>query len=309
MKLNLVNPKTYQLYIAIAISVLTWSFGPICVRYAFQYNMPPDLIATLRMVIGAVVFAPFVWSKYRHEIQNMSRHHLLLALSAGALFGLNLIAMTTSLQHISILINQVLVGTIPVWVAMLEVSVLKSPLSRMVWVGILVAFVGGIIIALATSGATPIAEGGNPTLGVVLALISAVAASIYLIIGRKVRSSVSFIPYIWLVYASGSVVTLFVIGINRIPVLGYDVRGYFWIFMLTLLAQIIGHGALNYVVKFLPPTTLSVTGQSVPILSAIWALLIFTEIPTALQVMGGVVILIGVLIVITNQRKAIKTTD
>jgi drug/metabolite transporter (DMT)-like permease len=309
VKLNIANPTTYQLYTAIAISVLSWSFGPICVRYAFEYNMPPDLIATLRMVIGWFIFTPFVWSRYKHNIRNLSRLNLLLALSAGAMFGLNLIAMTTSLQHISILINQVLVGTIPVWAAMLEVSVLKSPLSRMVWVGILIAFVGGIIIALATSGEASIIEGGNPTLGVILALIGAVGASVYLTIGRKVRSSVSFVPYIWLVYTGGSVVTLIVIGINRIPLTGYDVRGYFWVIMLTLVAQIIGHGVLNYVLKYMPPTTLSVTGQSVPILSAIWAFFLFTEIPTVLQIIGGIIILFGVIIVIINQNKLIKTTD
>ena len=308
MNINTEQPKTYQLYTIVAISVLAWSFGPICVRYAFQYNMPPDLIASLRMVIGAMVFAPFVLTRYKHEIRSMSQRNLMLAVFAGAMFAVNLIAMTTSLQHISVLINQVLVGTNPIWVAILEVSVLKSRLNRMIWIGIFVAFVGGIIIALATSGEASIVENGNSTLGVVLALVSALAASLYLTIGRTIRKSVSFVPYIWLVYTSGSVVTLLFLAFNHVPVLGYDIWGYFWILMLTLLAQIIGHGALNYALKFMPPTTLSVTGQSVPIMSAIWALFLFTEVPTIVQIAGGIIILLGVLLVITNQRKPIGVT-
>jgi drug/metabolite transporter (DMT)-like permease len=309
VEFNTEQPKTYQLYIIVAISLLSWSFGPICVRYAFQYDMPPDLIATLRMVIGAIVFTPIVWSRYKHELRTLSQFNLMLAVSAGAMFGLNLIAMTTSLQHISVLINQVLVGTNPIWVAILEVSVLKSRLNRMIWLGILVAFIGGVIIALATSGEASVVENGNSTLGVILALISAVAASLYLTIGRTIRKDISFVPYIWLVYTSGSVVTLFVLAINHVSITGYDLWGYFWVLLLTLLAQIIGHGSLNYVLKFLPPTTLSVTGQSVPVLSAVWALLLFTEIPTIVQIIGGIVILAGVMLVITNQRKPIRATN
>jgi len=288
---------------------LAWSFGPICVRLAFQYNMPPDLIASMRMVIGSIVFSPFVWSQYKHEIRHISQRNLMLALLAGAMFAVNLIAMTTSLQHISVLINQVLVGTNPIWVAILEVSVLKSRLNRMIWIGILIAFVGGVLIALATSGEASIVENGNSTLGVILALISALGASMYLTIGRTIRKTVSFIPYIWLVYTSGSIVTLLFLAVNHVPVLGYDIWGYFWVLMLTLLAQIIGHGALNYALKFLPPTTLSVTGQSVPIMSAIWALFLFTEIPTVLQIIGGIIILLGVLLVIANQRKPVTVTN
>lgn len=309
MNLNTAEPKPYQIYIIVAISVLAWSFGPICVRFAFQYNMPPDLIVSLRMVLASIAFTPFVWSRYKHEILKISQHNLMLAILAGTMFGINLIAMTTSLQHISVLINQVLVGTSPIWVAILEVSVLKSRLNRMIWIGIIIAFVGGVIIALATSGEASIVENGNSTLGVVLALISAVGASMYLTIGRTIRKTVSFAPYIWLVYTSGSVVTLFVLIINRVPILGYDIEGYFWILVLTVLSQIIGHGALNYALKFLPPTTLSVTGQSVPIMSAIWALFLFAEIPTILQMLGGIVILMGVLLVIANQRKPVKATN
>lgn len=306
MNVNSAQPKPFQLYIVIAISVLAWSFGPICVRYAFEYDMPPDLIASLRMVIGALVFAPFVWTRYKDEIVNMSQRNVMLAVLSGAMFGFNLIAMTTSLQHIGVLINQVLVGTNPIWVAILEVTVLKSRLNRMIWIGILVAFLGGIIIAFATSGEASIIENGNSTLGVMLALFGAFAASIYFTIGRTIRKNLSFVPYIWVVYTSGSIVTMIVLAINRVQVTGYDARGYFWVLMLTVLAQIIGHGALNYVLKFLPPTTLSVAGQSVPIMSAVWALFLFAEVPTFLQIVGGIVILFGVIIVITNPRKAVK---
>ena len=107
-----------------------------------------------------------------------------------------------------------------------------------------------------------------------MAAFSACSASLYVIIGRKVRGSVSFVSYIWLVYAAAAAVTLLIIAFNRVPLLGYDPRGYLWVLLLAVLAQVIGHGALNFTLKFISPTTLTMATQSVPVMSAIWAFLI-----------------------------------
>ncbi len=303
MRLNFEAPSTPLLYSLVFVAVFAWSLGPICVRYAFEYDMPPDVISALRMLIGAVVFTPIVLSRYKHELVSISPRHAILAMIAGMFFGLNLIGMITSLEHISVMINQVLIATNPIWVAILEVTVLKGRLNRMIWLGIFVAFIGGVVIATSTTGAPAIIEGGNAPLGVGLALFAALMAALYFVIGRSVRSSVSLVPYIWIVYTSGSVFTFIIIFFNQVPVTGYDPQGYFWVLALAILAQIIGHGTLNYVVKFLPPTLLSVMGQSVPILSGVWALLIFAEVPTVLQILGGIVILIGVTIVLNGQNR------
>lgn len=297
-----IKPNTSKLYIILAIALFAGSLGPICIRYAFTYNIPPDVITALRMSFAAVVFTPFVLSRYHHELRTMPAKNLLLALGAGAMFGLNIVMMVTSLENISVMINQVLIGTNPIWVAILEVTILKTRLSRIIWLGIFIAFIGGIMIALATSGAPSTVARGNATLGVGLAIFSAVVASVYLIIGRKVRADVSFMPYIWLVYTGGAIVTLLIVAVNQSPIVGYDPQGYFWVLMLALLAQIVAHGSFNYLLGYMKATTISVSGQSVPILSAIWAFLIFTEIPTILQIIGGLVIIAGVTIVVRNQN-------
>lgn len=306
MRLNLTSPSLPMLYALVGIAVFSWSFGPICIRFAFDYDVPPDVISALRMLIGAVVFTPIVLSRYKDDLLSIPKRNLVLSIAAGIFFGLNLLGMITSLEHISVMINQVLVATNPIWVAILEVTVLKGRLSKVIWFGILFAFSGGVIIALSTTGGPAIVEGGNAPLGVVLALFSALMAALYFVIGRTVRSSVSLIPYIWIVYTSGAIFTFIVIIFSQVSVTGYDPMGYFWVFLLAVLSQIIGHGTLNYAVKFLPPTLLSVMGQSVPILSGIWAFLIFAEAPTILQILGGIVILIGVTIVVTGQNRLKK---
>lgn len=304
MRLNLAAPPIAQLWILVALSALAWSFGPICVRYAFQYDMPPALVSFGRMITGVLMFAPYIWYKGQREIVAMPRRTLWLAVGAGVLSGANILLMVASLQHISVMVNQAFIATIPIWVAFLEVTLLKQNLGKAVWIGILAAFVGGFMIAFATSGEPAITDGGNPTLGVLLAVSSACSASLYIIVGRRLRGSVSFVPYIWLVYSGGALVTLLIIAISGLPLVGYDLRGYLWVLLLAILAQIIGHGALNFVVKFMSPTTLTMSVQTVPVLSAIWAYIIFNEIPTGWQAAGAVILLLGVMIVLRGQHRS-----
>ena len=309
MRINLAAHDSTQLWLLVAVSALAWSFGPICVRYAFQYDIPPALLAFGRMITGVIMFAPYIWHRGQRELSAMPRRSVWLAVGAGTLSGANILLMIASLEHISVMVNQAFIATIPIWVALLEVTVLKQDLGKAIWIGILAAFIGGSMIAFATSGGPAIIEGGNPTLGVLLAVTSACSASLYIIVGRGLRGSVSFVPYIWLVYTGGALVTLFVIAISGVSIVGYDPRGYLWVLLLAILAQIIGHGALNYLVKYMSPTTLTMSVQTVPVMSAIWAFFFFNEVPTAWQLLGALILLLGVMTVLRGRNLPAPTTD
>ncbi len=309
MWLNLSAPSITHLWLLVALSAFAWSFGPICVRFAFAYDMPPALVSSGRMLTGALMFAPYIFYKGKAEIRALPRRSLWLSLAGGALFGINITLMAASLEHISVVINQALIATIPLWVAVFEVTLLKGKLNRVIWGGILLSLAGGLLTAFATAGEPAISPGGNPGLGVLMAVISACSASLYVIIGRKLRHSVSFIPYIWLVYSAGAVATLLICAISRISLIGYDPRGYLWVLLLAILAQIIGHGTLNFVLKFMSPTVLTTSWQAVPVLSALWAFLIFSEMPTTLQALGSVILLLGVTIVLRGQSRPKTALD
>ena len=302
MRIDLSAPSATHLWILVAVSAFAWSFGPICVRFAFAYDMHPALVSFGRMITGVVIFAPYIWYKGAREIAAMPARSRQLALIAGLMSGINIVLMVASLEHISVLINQAFIATIPIWVAFFEVTLLKQKLGAAVWMGILAALAGGLIIAFTTADGPAILPGGDAGLGILMAVVSACSASLYIIIGRKVRGDVSFVPYIWLVYSAGALVTLAIIAVNGIALIGYDIRGYLWVLLLAILAQILGHGALNFVLRFMSPTTLTMTVQSVPILSAIWAFLIFSEMPTIPQAIGSVILVLGVTIVLRSQQ-------
>ena len=65
---------------------------------------------------------------------------------------------------------------------------------------------------------------------------------------------------------------------------------------LALGPQIIGHGSLNYVVKFVSPTLLSTLILFEPVLSSIVAFFLFGEVPLLWSLVGMGVIFLGILL-------------
>lgn len=63
---------------------------------------------------------------------------------------------------------------------------------------------------------------------------------------------------------------------------------------MALVPQTLGHSVLNYTLKFLPATVISMALLGEPIGSTILAIVFLKEIPSTLEVVGGILILIGI---------------
>jgi drug/metabolite transporter (DMT)-like permease len=67
--------------------------------------------------------------------------------------------------------------------------------------------------------------------------------------------------------------------------------------------QLIGHTSFNYALRYLPATLVGVIGQTEPIGSAIFAIIVFQEVPSGLALVGSLVILVGVIGASISQSK------
>lgn len=286
-------------YVAIFAAIASISAAAILIRFALAEEMPPILIAGARLFIATVVLTPITLLRYMSHIRNLTRTELLLASVSGIVLAIHFIAWVSSLQYTTVLVSVVVVTTGPIWVAILEVIFLRIRLSQLVIIGLLIALAGGILIGipLATSDAVETASTQDTTLiGATLSWIGALAISVYMLIGRKLRAKLPVIPYIWLVYGIATLVMIVVIFATATPVTGFRTEGYLILLVMGLVPQLIGHSSLNYVLEYFPATLVSMFTQLEPIGSALLALIIFTEIPPTQQIIGSVIIISGVLL-------------
>ena len=202
------------------------------------------------------------------------------------------------MSYTTVAASVVLVTTNPLWVALFSWIFLGLAPSFTVLMGVLIAVLGGALI-----GFGDLSGGSAPLLGDTLALIGAICASAYLLLGRAAqRRGLSLQAYIGVAYGVSALVLLPLPLFFNFAYTGYSLETLFWIALLALAPQLIGHTSFNYVVKHLDPTFVATVILLEPVGSSLLALLLFSEVPSLLTILGGLILLFGVALTTRNSR-------
>ncbi|MHC1784547.1 MAG: DMT family transporter [Anaerolineaceae bacterium] len=293
-------------YVGLFVAIVAVSTAALFIRLA-QTGAPSLVVALLRLGFSALILAPLALFTRRDEIRRLQKTQIILLAASGALLALHFWAWITSLEMTSVTSSVVLVTTSPLWTALLSPIFLKEKITRSQVIGLGLAMLGGITVGVSKSCAisggtitcsplTDLMAGGNPQLGNLLALAGAVFVAGYFMIGRKLRKDLSLITYTFLVYGSAAVLLLIAALVMGFPILNYPAGIYGWGLLLALIPQIIGHSSLNWSLKYLPASYVSIAVLGEPVGSSILAMIFLREAPTALEIAGGVLILAGILI-------------
>jgi len=166
--------------------------------------------------------------------------------------------------------------------------------------GIGISVLGGILI-----GYNDFQVSGLALFGDFLALMGALTASAYFLIGRRLRGQTELGPYIFLVYGVSAIILLIIALVSGDPMIGYSNETYLLFFLLAIGPQLIGHSTLNWSLKYLSAGAVAVATLSEPIGSSILAYFILGEPLTFSTIMGGSLILVGVYFALRHE--SIKT--
>jgi drug/metabolite transporter (DMT)-like permease len=136
------------------------------------------------------------------------------------------------------------------------------------------------------------------------ALLGAIAASGYLLIGRKMRRDQNLFSYIFPVYATAGLILILLSFVFQKSFWGYSHSAYLFLFLLALIPQLIGHTTFNWALKYLPASMVAIAILGEPVGSTILAYFILGEGLTTWKTLGGVSIFAGILIALKNTSKS-----
>lgn len=287
-------------FLVIALGVIVVSTASILVRFAQAEGASSAAIAAGRLSIAVILLAPFAWSRAGAELLRMSRSSLAICAGSGLLLALHFWTWISSLEYTSVASSTALVTTNPIWVAILSAWLLHEAPGRTQILGIALTLAGTAILFIADWKDGGIAPA--PLLGNTLALIGALAASGYLLIGRGLRSRLSLLAYVWLAYAFAAI-ALLVAAAAAGETIGH-VPGGAWIFIVALAIgpQLIGHTVFNWALRRLSATFVALAILGEPVGSALLAWWLLKEAFSTMQFVGFVVLLAGIFMAARAER-------
>ena len=274
--------------IMIVIGVMGISLSSIFVKYS---TAPSAVTAAFRLLWTVLLMTPVVLGKrkVREELLHVSRKTLLLSSISGLFLAVHFVLWFESLSHTSVASSTTIVCTEVIWVSLGYWLFLKGKLSVKAIATIAVTFLGSAFIAFADSTA-----GSSHLYGDILSLLAAIAVAVYVLLGRVVQATASTTVYTYIVYTACAAVLLLLCWIQGYGPLNYGLNSAIVGLLLAIFSTILGHSIFSWCLKYFSPSFVSASKLCEPVVAAILAGILFGEIPTALQLTGGALILGGV---------------
>jgi drug/metabolite transporter (DMT)-like permease len=273
-----------------AVAVVAMSWAAPLIRLS---SAPPLAIAAWRLTFATLMLAPaLAASPGRREWSALGPAARRIAVVAGICLAFHFASWITSLRLTSVAASAVLVSLSPVFAWAFSRAFLGERPARRQALGIVLAIVGAGIIALGDAGRS----GRAALVGDLLALAGAAFGGAYFVIGRRLRADLGLVPYITPVYGVAAVVLLAWAAGRGEAFVAY--RATDWAIFAALAAgpMIVGHGGLNYALRYLPAYTVNVAALGEPIGATLiaWLLPAIAEPPGLPALAGGILALGGI---------------
>lgn len=289
--------KMTKNYLVLGFGVIAVAFAAIFIRLAGDEGAPSVVIATYRLCLAALIIAPIALTRAGKELRQLSRNQILLAVCSGVFLALHFALWIASLRYTSVTSSVVLVAISPIFVAVASFLLFHEKITRRILIGIAVSIAGAIII-----GFNSWEIGGDSLKGSLLAFLGALAVTGYFLIGRKLRQKMGLLSYIFLTYTSAAVVLLVWSVIVGGSLTGYSGKAYLMFVLLALVPQLLGHSSLNWSLRSVPATMVTIAVLGEPIGASILAFAILGEAPTVAETVGGVLILGGIALAFSKSQ-------
>lgn len=283
--------KRVTVVIPLAIAVV--SFAAVIIRLC---TVPSAVIAAYRLTFASLILLPFFLWRGRH--MRITRRQMGLCVLSGFFLAIHFLSWIESLNLTSVASSVVLVTTSPIFASAFAWAVLGERLSRRTALAILICFAGSFII-----GRGDLGLGAESLKGDVYALIGAAAAGAYFTIGRDLRKGLGHMEYAFLTYSAAAVMLLGWAFARGHEMSGFDPVNYVWFLLLAAGPQVFGHTSLNWALKYLPASRVTVFVLGEPIGSALLAWIFFKEVPGYSVLAGGALILYGVYVALSERRR------
>lgn len=290
-------------YLAVVLATACWGTSGIFVNYIFAASdvdaMPlafwRDLTTFFVLLIGVGLLSP---RQLRVQKQDL---RWLIALGSG-------LGVFHVFWNLAVMLNGAAVATVqqaamPAIVAVVAWSIWREPLTWRKMVAIILTFAGTVLV----SGLDELGQAEFSLSGLLVGLGLPVAYAGYSLFGKKVRQTYS--PATILVYAFGfGALTLLPFQFfvpQPFPVSGEAVL---WFSGMIALATIVPWFVFTFSLGRLPASVASILAMAEIPFVALYAYFLLDEQMALVQIVGAVLVVIGVVMLVERKHKAPATT-
>lgn len=278
-------------FLILLFGIFLLSIAPLIVRWA---EAPGVVTSFYRMFLAAcIITAINLFRKKSSKKTSYSWRIWILPILAGICSGFDHSLWSTAIENTFIAKANLLNFIAPLWVGLAAVLFFRTKYPSSFWIGIFVVLAG----AWAISGAKINDFSTLKFNGEGFAFISSFFYASYILLSEQSRRTYGSLDFVQRSSFAASAVLAVIILINGHSFAGYSAQTYLLFLAVGIISQIGGYLCLVYSLGKLPAPLVSPMLLLQPVLTAIWASLLFNEKLQSAHLIGGILVLAGIFII------------
>jgi drug/metabolite transporter (DMT)-like permease len=284
-----------RIWAALATIYVVWGSTFLAIAIAVR-DLPPFLSMALRhLVAGALLFA-WVWYRRGGHLQLGRREWGAAFIFGGALFLVGHGGLAWAQQDVPSGVAALLVGTIPLWFAILARVAFGERLGRRALVGLVLGFAGLALLV------DPSGEEGAKPIGVLVIAFSAFAWAAGSLWSRRLPLPQDTLLAAAMGMLAGGALLAVVSGLGgelddaRFTADALGAIGY-----MVVVGSLIGFSAYVWLLKVAPASTVSTYAYVNPVIAVILGWAFNDEVITGRTLLAGAAIVVGVALMVSRR--------
>ncbi|MBO6585156.1 MAG: DMT family transporter [Gracilimonas sp.] len=300
--------RPYLIDLSLILVAIIWALNFSIVKVSLR-EMDPYSFNALRFIFATALLW-YVARKRGHSLKVKKEHF-------WKLVGIGIVGNLFYQLFFIIGVNYtyaanaaVMLGTIPIWVALLSQFFTDEKLTLLKGLGVLFAFAGVTLIIM--GGQDTLSFESETFLGNIITLVAAVCWATYTILSRKYLAIYSPIQYSAFMSVVG-LIALLIVGLPFLIKLNWSeisYIGYGGIFYSGALSIGLAYIIWNNGVKMIGAVRTAAYQNLVPVLGLIFGLVLLGEELSVLQYIGAGLVITGIVLArltVTSFKKSVKT--
>lgn len=285
----------YLGYFLIFLSATAFGLMPIFAIYAYDHQVSVNTLLFLRFSFASIIFFCYLFMKKRF-VPISKRQLLTFFLLGSILYTLQSSFYFSSIKYIPASLAALILYLYPIFVAILSFFVNKEQLTKFMIISMIISLIG-ILLVLGTP-----ANHVN-VFGILLALGAAIIYSIYIIVGGRVTLQVP--PLVTSAFiALFAAIAFLILGlITNTLHFHFSFVGWLSILCISIISSVISMATFFAGIKLIGPTKSAILSMVEPVITIIFSTILLHEHMKLLQIVGGAIVLMGTVLVVTTSEK------
>jgi drug/metabolite transporter (DMT)-like permease len=291
------NTRDIRIWAALAAVYLVWGSTYLAIGIAIE-SMPPMLSGGLRFLVAPLILGAVLVTRKGLTPYRMTKREFGGAALVGALLltgGNGMVAVAE--QHISTGLAALLVASVPLWLVVMRTAFRDRP-HVLTLTGVLVGFAG--VAGISLSGGT-----ASSGLGVTVILLASLSWSIGSFLAARIplpKDPFAASTIEMVVGGAGLLIVGSSIG-ERLDFGAVTGRSWVALAYLILVGSLVGFTSYVWLLGNAPISLVATYAYVNPVVAVLLGVVILGEQVTAGMLAAGVVIVLGVALVVSTERR------